>query len=148
MARHHTKTLQQRQTEQRLSDDKDRAVVEEMASRFSCSTGVANDFASQCETRIEDLDFDLICSDLALGFWSDPPEAARPVVEVLRELEAERRRHLAALTQLRERLLELTKGAPAHHHLTLPNRALPGSGPRSALPRPEAAAGPEFRAFR
>lgn len=124
MARHHTKTptktFQQRQTEQRLSDDKDRAVVEEMASRFSCSTGVANDFASQCETRIEDLDFDLICSDLALDFWPDPPEAARPVVEVLRELEAERRRHLAALTQLRERLLELTKGAPAHHHLTLP----------------------------
>lgn len=124
MARHPTKTptktFQQRQTEQRLSDDKDRAVVEDMASRFSCSSGVANDFAGQCEERIADLDFDLICSELARGFWTDPPEPARPVVDVLHELEAERRRHLAALTQLRERLLALTKGAAAHHHLTLP----------------------------
>jgi hypothetical protein len=124
MPRHHhktpTKTFQQRQTEQRLSDDKDRAIVEDMASRFSCSSGVANDFAGQCEERIVDLDFDLICSEIALGFWVDPPDAARPVVDVLRELEAERRRHLAALTQLRERLLALTRGEAAHHHLTLP----------------------------
>lgn len=123
MAKQHKtapKTFQQRQTEQRASDEKDRAVVEDMASRFSCSSGVANDFAHQCATRIDDLDFDLLCSDLALGFWTDPPEPARPVVDVLRELEAERRRHMAALTQLRERLLELTKGAAAHHHLALP----------------------------
>jgi hypothetical protein len=123
MARHQNKTtpktFQQRQTEQRLSDDKDRAVVEDIASR-SCSSGVANDFAGQCEERITGLDFDLICSELALGFWADPPDAARPVVDVLRELEVERRRHLAALTQLRERLLALTKGDTAHHHLSLP----------------------------
>jgi hypothetical protein len=71
MARQHKtapKTFQQRQTEQRLSDDKDRAVLEDMASRFSCSSGVAKDFAGQCEERITDLDFDLICSELALGF--------------------------------------------------------------------------------
>jgi len=42
------------------------------------------------------------------------------VVDALRELEAECRRHLAAITQLRERLLELAKGAAAHQHLTLP----------------------------
>jgi len=91
-----------------------------MASRFSCSSGVAKDFAGQCEERLVDLDFDLLCSELALGFWADPPEAARPVVDALRELEAERRRHMAALSQLRERLLELTKGAAAHQHLSLP----------------------------
>ena len=114
------KTFQQRQTEQRLSDDKDRAVVEDMASRFSCSSGVAKDFAGQCEERLVDLDFDLLCSEIALGFWADPPAAALPVVDALRELEAERRRHRAALSQLREHLLELTKGAAAHHHLSLP----------------------------
>lgn len=78
------------------------------------------DFAGQCQERITDLDFDLICSELALGFWADPPAAAGPVVDVLRELEAERRRSMAALSQLRERLLELTKGAAAHQHLGLP----------------------------
>jgi len=65
------------------------------------------------------VDFDLLCSKLALDFWADPSEAARPVVDVLRELEAERRRYLAALTQLRERLLALTK-SDVHQHLPLP----------------------------
>jgi hypothetical protein len=114
------KTFQQRQTEQRLRDDGDRAVVEDMASRFSCSSGVAKDFAGQCEERLVDLDFDLLCSELALGFWADPPPAALPVVDALRELEAERRRYRAALSQLRERLLELTRGPAAHQHLSLP----------------------------
>ena len=114
------KTFQQRQTEKRLADDKDRAVVEDMASKFSCSHSVAHDFAGQCEERIADLDFDLICSKLALDFWADPPEAARPVVDALRELEAERRRHMATLGQLRERLLELTNDNAVHEHLSLP----------------------------
>jgi hypothetical protein len=117
------KTFQQRQTEQRLRkerEDKDRAVVEDMASRFSCSDGVARDFAGQCEERLVDLDFDLLCSKLALDFWASPPDAAQPVVSLLRELEAERQRHLAALTQIRERLLDLTKNEPEHHHLPMP----------------------------
>ena len=91
MARHQNKTpktFQQRQTEQRLRDDRERAVVEDMASRFSCSHSVAHDFAAQCEERISDLNFDLIYSKLALDFWVDPPETTRPVVDALRELEA------------------------------------------------------------
>jgi len=49
-----------------------------------------------------------------------PARCCSPCGRCLRELEAERRRHLAAITQLRERLLELAKGAAAHQHLTLP----------------------------
>lgn len=66
------------------------------------------------------LDFDLLCSELALVFWADPPAAALPVVDALRELEAERRRYRAVLSQLRKRLLELTRGPVAHQHLSLP----------------------------
>jgi hypothetical protein len=123
MARHQNKppkTFQQRQTEQRLRDDHNRAVVERIASQFACSLCVASDFAGHCEARISDLDFDLICSKLALDFWAAPPEAARPVIDVLRELEAERQRHMAALGQLRERLLELSKDKAVHQHLSLP----------------------------
>ena len=118
--RHHktpAKTFQQRQTERHLSDQKDRAVVEDMAARFTCSHGIAQDFAGQCEERLVDLDFDLLCSDLALGFWADPPEAARPVVDLLREIAAERRRHSEAIAQIRERLLAVNKDHPVHHHL-------------------------------
>ncbi len=50
------KTFQQRQTEQRLRDDGDRAVVEDMASRFSCSSGVAKDFAGPCDAVLVELD--------------------------------------------------------------------------------------------
>jgi hypothetical protein len=42
------------------------------------------------------------------------------VVDALRELEAERWRYRAALSQLCERLLELTRGPAAHQHLSLP----------------------------
>jgi hypothetical protein len=124
MARRHNKkttakTFQQRQTE-RQADAQDRAIVEEMAKKYTCTNSIAHDFAGQCHERIVDVDFDLLCSKLALDFWADPPEAARPVVDVLRELEAERRRYLAALTQLRERLLAFTRTAAIHEHLPLP----------------------------
>ena len=81
----HAKTFQQRQTEHRQRDeDQDQAIVEDMASKYSCSNGVARDFAGQCEERLVDVDFDLLCSSLALDFWASPPERARPVVDVLR----------------------------------------------------------------
>ena len=115
-----TKTFQQRQTERHLADAQDRAIVEDMAKKYTCTNSIAHDFAGQCHDRITDVDFDLICNQLALHFWADPPEAARPVVDVLRELEAERRRHLAVLTQLQERFLAFTRTNPIHEHLSLP----------------------------
>jgi hypothetical protein len=123
MARGHnktTKTFQQRQTERHLEDAKDRAIVEDMAKKYTCTNSVAHDFASQCHERITDVDFDLLCSRLALDFWAEPSEAAQPVVDVLRDLEAERQRYLVTLTQLRDRLLELTRTNAFHEHLPLP----------------------------
>jgi hypothetical protein len=76
-----------------------------MAKKYTCTNAIAHDFASQCHERITDVDFDILCSQLALDFWPTPPEAAQPVVEVLRELAAERRRYHAALTQLQNRCL-------------------------------------------
>lgn len=116
----HGKTFQQRQTERRQAEAHDRAVVEDMAAKFSCSNSVARDFAGQCETRIDDLDFDLLCSDMALDFWATPPPEAQPVIDLLRELADERRRHQAALASLRERLLATTQNAEVHKHLDLP----------------------------
>jgi hypothetical protein len=116
-----TKTFQQRQSERHQRDLGDRAVVEDMASKFTCSYAIARDFADQCDERIADLDFDLTCSKLALEFWAEPPEPARPVVDVLIELAGERQRHFDALTRIAERLRELTKGEVTHHHLALPD---------------------------
>ena len=115
----HGKTFQQRQSERLKRDASDRAVVENMAGAFTCSTGVARDFAGQCEERLVDLDFDLLCSDLALRFWASSPSADHPVVELLHELANERRRHRAAVADIRARLVEHA-GKDEHHHLSLP----------------------------
>jgi len=118
--KHQAKTFQQRQAEKQQAAARDREIVEDMASKYSCSNGVAHDFAGQCEERIDDLDFDLLCSELALDFWAAPPAAAQPVIDLLRELADERQRHQAALTALRERLLETTRSEAVHLHLELP----------------------------
>lgn len=116
----HAKTFQQQQTERHQADAQDRAIVEEMAKKYTCTNAIAHDFASQCHERLTDVDFDILCSQLALDFWADAPDAAQPVVEVLRELAAERRRYHAALTQLQARLLAFTRTDLIHEHLSLP----------------------------
>jgi hypothetical protein len=116
----HGKTFQQRQSERAQAAAHDRELVETMASAYACSNGIARDFAEQCELRIDDLHFDLLCSQLALDFWATPPAAAQPIVDLLRELTDERRRHQTALTNLRERLLETTRTKAIHQHLELP----------------------------
>jgi len=123
MARQHKsegKTFQQRQSERARAAAHNRKLVETMASAYACSNGIARDFAEQCELRLDDLHFDLLCNQLALDFWATPPAAAQPIVELLGELADERRRHQAALTNLRERLLETTRSEAVHQHLELP----------------------------
>lgn len=115
----HGKTFQQRQSERARAAARDRDLVEDMASAYSCSNGIARDFAEQCDLRIDDLRFDLLCSELALDFWTTPPAAAQPVVDLLHELADERRRHQAALTNLRERLLETTRSEAVHLELPI-----------------------------
>ena len=145
----HAKTFQQRQTERHHRPvEQDRAIVEDMASKFSCSNGVARDFAGQCEERLVDLDFDLLCSQLALDFCSSPPERARPVVDVLRELADERQRHRDALAKLRERLLDFTGSDAPHHHLDLPIEHYRQQVRQALFPDPVPPAGPELRGIR
>lgn len=116
----HGKTFQQRQSERARAAAHDRELVETMASAYTCSNGIARDFAEQCELRISDLHFDLLCSQLALDFWATPPAAAQLVVDLLREVTDERRRHQAALTNLRDRLLETMRSEAIHQRLELP----------------------------
>jgi hypothetical protein len=141
----HAKTFQQRQTERRQLEAQDQAIVEDMASKYSCSNGVADDFAGQCEERLVDLDFDLLCSTLALDFWASPPDRAHPVVDVLRELADERQRYKEALTRLRERLLDFTRSEAAHHHLDLPVEHYRQQVRQRLFPDPLPPAGPELR---
>ena len=103
------KTFQQRQSERKQREDQETTeLVEEMASRYSCSVGIGHDFVEQCTLRLDDLEFDLACNQLALDFWSSPPEPAQPTIQLLYEIAAVRRRHANALTSIRERLNQLS----------------------------------------
>lgn len=143
-----TKTFQQRQTERRQREEQDRAVVEDMASKYTCSNGVARDFAGQCEERLVDVDFDLLCSTLALGFWASPPERARPVVDVLRELADERQRYRDALARFRDRLIDFTRSEATHQHLDLPIEHYQQQVRQALFPGPVPPASPELREIR
>lgn len=107
----------QERREQRRAEEDVAAAVVDTASRFTCTTGVAQDFADQCEQRTQDLDFDLACNRLALEMWEPAlSDGARPVVALLRELAAERERHRDALVQLQVRLDEYAQ-REIHEHL-------------------------------
>jgi hypothetical protein len=122
MARHRNRTTKthkranERRKEKQAAEELATA-VEDTTSRFTCTTGVAEDFADQCEQRIYDLEFDLVCTRLALEMWGPVPSVtARPVVELLREVLAERERHHQALMQLGQRLDEYAQ-RDIHEHL-------------------------------
>lgn len=115
------KSFQQRQTERKQraqGDDQELdEIVTNMATTYTCSTEIARDFADRCGDRLEDLDFDLDCNQIALDFWAEAPTHAAPLVDALRALAAEHQRHAATIADLRDRLVELTNNQAVHHHL-------------------------------
>lgn len=145
----HIKTFQQHQTERRQQEiNQEQTIIEDMTTKYTCSNGLARDFADQCDARLDALDFDLLCSALALDFWASPPERARPVVDTLRELADERRRHRGALAQLRDRLLDFTRSAATHQHLALPIDHYRQQVRQALFPDPAPPAGPDLRGIR
>lgn len=114
------KTFQQRQSERAQAAARERQLVDDMASAYTCLSAIAHDFAEQCDLRIDDLRFDLLCNQLAIDFWATPPATAQHAVDLLHQLAEERRRHQVSLANLRDRLLETTTHDADHIHLQLP----------------------------
>lgn len=113
-----TLTKSEREARRAKRDEQElAALVQGIAAKYTCSIEVARDFAGQCESRLEDLAFDLDSLSLALEFWSSAPPHLQPVVDLLRELAAEHQRHEQALTRLRVGLDLLADSDAAHEHL-------------------------------
>jgi hypothetical protein len=115
------KSFQQRQAERKEREQQQRseldAIVEDMAMRYTCSTETARDFADRCSDQLDDLEYELDCSRIAIDFWSDAPAHAAPLVDVLRQLAAEHERHAAVIADLHRRLIELANDEAVHHDL-------------------------------
>jgi len=144
----HIKTFQQRQTERMQQLNQERILVEAVVSKYTCSTSLAHDFAGQCEVRLDALEFDLLCSAIALEFWASPAERARPIVDALRELADERKRHREALARLHERLRDFTRSEAMHQHLELPIEHYQQQAHRVFFPDSALPAGPDSRGIR
>ena len=118
------KSFQQRQAERKQREQQDHheldEIVQNMAATYTCSTETARDFADRCSDRLDDLEYELDCTRIAVDFWSETPDHAAPLVDVLRELAAEHERHAAAIVDLRSRMVELTNNEGIHHHLDQP----------------------------
>lgn len=71
-----------------------------------------------CNGQVEALEFDLATSRLAAEFWADHP-AARDVVALLTDLEAEHQRHCDAITALAARFDAFVHNQANHEHVHL-----------------------------
>jgi hypothetical protein len=118
------KSFQQRQAERKQHEQQREPSVDdvltEMATKYTCSTETARDFAGQCSDRLDDLEYDLDCSRIARDFWSEAPAHTASLADALRELTAEHERHAAVLADLHRRMIELTNNEAVHHHLDPP----------------------------
>lgn len=119
MARRRTRPTKAAQQARRRRREQQKfvAMVEEMTARYICSTGIALDFANQCDERLEDAEFDLACSGLALDFWSPSLRRHTRLVALLTNLALEQRRHAQVLNGLRDSFHELATEEAEHEHL-------------------------------
>jgi hypothetical protein len=89
-----------------------------MTERLTCLASLACQAADDCELHVEDLEFDLATSRLAVEFWADHP-AAQDFVAMFADLEVEHQRHCEAITALAARFDAFvhSQANRAHVHL-------------------------------
>jgi hypothetical protein len=91
---------QRRQAAQRERDRLD--AITALTKQLTCLVTLAQEVADDCEGQLEDLEFDLATSRLAIEFWADNP-AAHDIVAMIAELEIEHQRHCATVSALADR---------------------------------------------
>jgi hypothetical protein len=89
-----------------------------MTQRLTCLASLACQAANDCERHVEDLEFDLATSRLAVEFWADHP-AAQDFVAMVADLEGEHQRHCEAITALAVRFDAFVHSQANREHVHL-----------------------------
>lgn len=97
--------------------ERQNAVVQDTAGRFTCAAETADDFAYQCTHALEELDLDLLVHRLALEIWREHPDRAPTLLDLLEELLTERMRYRETLERFDQRLQALADDPAFHIHL-------------------------------
>lgn len=109
----------EKQRRQAKRDEIDRlASITGMTERLTCLDSLACQAVNDCELQVENLEFDLATSRLAVEFWADHP-AAQDVVAMFADLEREHQRHCDALTALAARFDAFLHGQANLPHVHL-----------------------------
>ena len=103
----------QERADEHLFDD----VAEDTAAKFTCSTRIAEDFAEQCQSRLDELEAELEFNRVAVEMWDGRPGGAVVLSEALAALRVEREREREALMALRARFDALSEEGSYHEHL-------------------------------
>ena len=112
-----TPAEKQRRQAQRYERDRLEAITG-MTERLTCLASLACQAAEDCELHVEDLEFDLATSRIAVEFWADHP-AARDVVAMFAALEIEHQRHCEAITALAARFHAFVHSQANRDHVHL-----------------------------
>lgn len=119
MARRSKLNPAEKQRRQAKREELDRLEsVTGMTERLTCLDSLACQAVNDCERYVEDLEFDLATSRLAVEFWADHP-AAQHVVAMFAELEHEHQRHCEVLTALAARFDAFLHGQANLPHVHL-----------------------------
>lgn len=113
-AKARVKQRKKKEAHQRIEQD----VVEEITTTYSCSTGVAQDFAEQCDRRLDDVLDEIPFTRAGLVLWEGRP-GREQLAAVISDYLAEQQRHAQALSSLLRRFeaLSIARTPEAHEHL-------------------------------
>ncbi len=97
-------------------------VVLETARVFTCAHETAEDCATECERRLEDVDADLHYRRVPLDIWSGRPGRVQALAAAMAELITENERHKKVIAELFQRFEALAALEDFHEHIEPPNK--------------------------
>lgn len=112
-ARKRDKHQRQRDERTQLLDE----VAQDTAARFTCSTEIADDFAAQCASDLDELESALAFNRVAVEMWTGQRGRAEDLAAALVDLLQERRRHFHAVLAIADRFNEICQDEAFHQHL-------------------------------
>lgn len=112
-----TPVQQQQRQAQKHEHDRLEAITG-VTEQLTCLDRLACQVVDDCTLHVENREFDLATSRLAIEFWADQP-VAKDVVAMLAAVQAEHQRHCDTMTAFAAQLTALVDnlGAKGHVHL-------------------------------
>lgn len=98
--------------------------IRETAAVFTCAHEMAEDCATECERRLDEIDLDLEYRRVAHGIWAGRTGRVQPLIAAMAELITENERHQKVMAELFQRFEALGALDDFHEHIETPEKYL------------------------